>query len=105
MGLVEIDLMAEDPGTEHQDSEAGLLDSAFASMSEGGLRIVPGSVVGTVVEQGMDVIACVHDGIAKKSVDARGRHRDGSQQAKTKIVEVVKDKMGAKFGEWCIWVL
>ena len=79
--------------------EAGVLESAFAAEKGEMMSIVPRGLVGEVIEHAFDVTIVVHDGFGK----AR-RVKGGGSAVRTRVVEVVKDRAGAKAGEWCIWV-
>ena len=102
--LVEADITTESQTAGEGDPEVGRLDTAFSSATGAAMRVVPGGAVGDVVERGMDIMVCVHEGFANTTGDARGKNRDGGHRARTMIVEVVKDTTGGRLGEWCVWV-
>lgn len=104
VALVEVEITTESQVAGEGESEAGCLDTAFSSSTGAPMRVVPEGAVGTVIEQDMDVVLCVHDGFAKATGIAKDKRRNAGQGARTLIVEVVKDTVGATFGEWCIWV-
>ncbi len=79
--------------------EGGNLESAFAGEKEEMMGVAPRGVVGEVLEHGMDVIVVIHDGFGK----AR-KAKGGGPGVKTRIVEAVKDRVGGRRGECCIWV-
>ena len=102
--LVEIDITSEGHAIGEGGRESSLLDTAFSSSTGVGLRMLPETSVGSVLERGLDVMVCVHDGFGIKSEESRARRREGGPKTKTRIVEVVKDKIRGRVGEWCIWV-
>ena len=102
--LVEADITTESPIAGERDLEAGQLDTAFSSATGTAMGVVPGGAVGSVIDRGTDVMVCVHDGFAMTTGDAKGKNRDGGHRSRTRVVEVVKDTMRGRLGEWCIWV-
>lgn len=102
--FVEVDVTTESPIAGERDLEAGQLDTAFSSATGAAMGVVPGGAVGSVIDRGIDVMVCVHDGFAKTTGDAKGKNRDSGHRARTRIVEVVKDTTGGRLGDWCMWV-
>ena len=102
--LVEVDVTSDGHVVGEGGRESSLLDTAFSSSTGVGLRVLPETALGSLLERGLDVMVCVHDGFGIKSEESRARRREGGPKTKTCIVEVVKDKIRGRVGEWCIWV-
>lgn len=81
------------------------LASAFSPRHGEILTLAPSlGVVGDAVGAGVDVIVGLHDGFDKAAVHDRKEAKKRPDRGRTTIVEVLKDRTGAKLGEWCLWV-
>ena len=89
--------------------QGGDVGSAFSSAKGEVMRVNPGGVVGGVFIDALDVVVGVHDGYGrtrehdKQNTKSKGK-TGGSGEVKTRIVEVWKDAVGHRAGEWCLWV-
>jgi len=94
--LVEVDVEVKHRGNvgDSASSDAGRggedIVSAFSSAEGSAMKIVPGGVMGRTLEAGLDMFVVVHD--------AFGKVKKG-----TRIVEMVKDRLGGGTGLWTVW--
>jgi hypothetical protein len=102
--LLELKITTDNPFSEARKQEIGQIESAFSTATGDELYAVPESIVGGVMEREIDVLVCVHDGFGKTAQVSKGSGKEGEARTQTRIVEVVKDRVGERFGKWCIWV-
>ncbi len=89
--------------------QGGEIESAFSSAKGEVMRVKPGGVVGGVLMDALDVVVGVHGGFGRTEQADRESTKmkaktGGSKGVNTKIVEVWKDAVGHRSGEWCLWV-
>ena len=86
----------------------GGFESAFSSEKGEVYRIMAGGVVGGLLVDGIDVVVGVHRGFGRAEQAERESNKvkaktGGSREVKVRIVEMWKDALGGRTGEWCLW--
>jgi hypothetical protein len=93
------------PPSVRRNADFNALHSAFTSQQGHSLSLVPSpTAVSSVIDSGLDTIIAVHDAFGRTRTHDKDAAKKGVHRGKTTVVEVLKDRVGDKTGEWCLWV-